>query len=236
MLERLHSDGPVQKVVGGGVVHRAELAVAPTPPSAELRDKAIAPAASVQRTATEPNPLSAPAHAVGRIRDEFDKIAKNESDRKLLDSIIGKLLPGYKALMDKIEAPAKVHEAKQAVVELEALQVKWSGSGDSAEGPRGADVSPSDGADNAIAKFEAALRSIDGLRGKLEEDHAGAHDRLLNIGPAASGPGSVARSLGDSGETPRSTVAARDLIMANARAVGVAHGRVSPDMARLVLS
>lgn len=225
MLERLHSDSVVQKVTLGGVVNRAELAVAPTPQSAELRDKAVAPVVQAQRSATEPNPLSAPAHAVGRIRDEFDKIAQVESDRKMLDAIIGKLLPGYKALMDKIDAPATVRDAEHAVVQLEALKSKLSGSSAAAEAPQGADVTVSESGDATLAKIEGALRTVDDLRAKLADDHAGAHERLMNLGASAAQSGGVTKS----------TAAARELIMTNVRAVGAAHARLSPDMARLVL-
>lgn len=225
MFERLNSDGVVQRLTIVGGANRADLAVSPPPASAELRDKAVAPVASTQRSATEPNPLSAPAQAVVQIRDEFDKIAKVESDRKRLDAILGKLLPGYKAFLDKIESPSSFRAAEDAMAELETLQAKLSGATPPAEGPQGLGRSPSNGREAVIAKIETAFGSVRDMKGKLDDIHAGAHEALLNLGASSAG----------TGEITKSTQVARDLIMANARAVGVAHGRLSSDMAKLVL-
>jgi len=231
MLQTLSSDGFVRKIAGGGGANRGELAIAPAAAS-ELRDSVIAPIPVIQKVPVRPNPFAFPAQALGRIRDEFDKIAMAESDRKKLDEILGKLLPGYKALLDRIESPGAVSEAEKAVEEFRALRAKLSRSS-LAQDP---DPSSGGNADSAMARIEDALRNIDALRGRLVEEHADAHDRLLAIAAPSGKPPADASKAGENGDVTRSTAAARDLVLANLRKLGAAHGLVSPAMARLVLS
>jgi hypothetical protein len=231
MLQALSSDGVVRKAATGGAVNRVELSLAPAAPT-ELRGRAVAPILVIQRDPARPSPLAIPAQAMGRIKNEFDKIAMAESDRKALDEILGKLLPGYKALLDRIESPGAVSEAEKAVEAFRALRAKLSGSS-SAQDP---DPSSGGNADSAMARIEDALRNIDALRGRLVEEHADAHDRLLAIAAPSGKPPADASKAGENGDVTRSTAAARDLVLANLRKLGAAHGLVSPAMARLVLS
>ena len=240
MLERFQPEGVAPKLTSVGPTGRVDNA---NTQSQELRDPVLAPVAGAQRTVTELHPLGAPAQVMGQIRNEFDVIARSESDRKALDAIIGKLLPGYKALMDNIEAPALLQEAEKAVEELGTLRSKLSSQNaapsSSSDGPdEGAspDAAPSAGAQNKVlVKIEAALRAVDDLQGKLSNESAGAHQRLLNIGASIGGLNMARMRVGDDIASAKSASAACDLIMTNVRSVVVAHGRLSPDMAKLVL-
>lgn len=230
MLERFQLEGVAPKVTKGGPASR-DLASLSASQQAEARDRATTASVGVQRSPPQVNPLSAPARAIGRIRDEFDVIARSESNRKALDAILGKLLPGYKALIDNIEAPALVHDAEKAAVELSVLRSHLQSSSVDA----GATASSPGEHDKVLEKIEAALRAVDDLRGKLSDDSAGAHQRLLNIGASVGGLNMARMRVGDDAASVRSAADACDLIMTNVRSVVVAHGRLSPDMAKLVL-
>ena len=236
MLERLQSEGVAPKVIKSGQASRVDLASLSASQQTDARDQVITPVVGAQRPLPELNPLSTPARAIGRIRDEFDVIARSDSNRKALDAILGKLLPGYKALMDNIEAPALVRDAEKAAVELSALRSDLQSSGDDAsQASQDVAASPSGQHDKVLAKIEAALRAVDDLRGKLSDDSAGAHQRLLNIGASIGGLNIARMRVGDDAASARSAADACDLIMTNVRSVVVAHGRLSPDMAKLVL-
>lgn len=230
MLERFQLEGVAPKVTKGGPASR-DLASLSASQQAEARDRATTASVGVQRSPPQVNPLSAPARAISRIRDEFDVIARSESNRKALDAILGKLLPGYKALIDNIEAPALVHDAEKAAVELSVLRSELQSSSVDA----GATASSPGEHDKVLEKIEAALRAVDDLRGKLSDDSAGAHQRLLNIGASVGGLNMARMRVGDDAASVRSAADACDLIMTNVRSVVVAHGRLSPDMAKLVL-
>lgn len=234
MLQTLSSDGVVRKIAVGGAVNRVELSLAPVT-AAELRERAVAPIMVIQKDPVRPNPLAVPAQALGRIRDEFDKIAVAESDRKKLDEIIGKLLPGYKALLDRIEEPGAVSDAEKAVEAFRTLRAKLSGASSPTIGLQNSGSSPGAGPAGTVSLIEDALRSMDEVKGILAAEQAGAHDRLLDIVAPAGHSSSGAGKAADNGDITRSTAAARELVMANLRMLGAAHGRLSPAMARLVL-
>ena len=235
MLQTLSTDGVIRKIAVGGAVSRVEVSSAPAA-SVELRDRAVAPIVVIQKAPARPNPLAVPAQILGRIRDEFDKIAMAESDRKKLDEILGKLLPGYKALLDRIDAPGAVSEAEKAVEEFRALHAKLSSSSSSMNLKQGSGASSGENSDGALSRIEGALRAMDQLSIILAQEHAVAHERLLDIvTPSGNAPSGGAKPA-ENGDMTRSAAAARDLVLANLRALESAHGLVSPAMARLVLS
>jgi len=236
MLERFQSEGVAPKVTKGGPASRVDIASLSASLHSQARDRSITPVVGAQRSLAEVNPLSAPARAIGRIRDEFDVIARSESNRKALDAILGKLLPGYKALIDNIEAPALVQDAEKAAVALSALRSDLQSSGgDASQEPSEPAASSPGEYDKVLEKIEAALRAVGDLRGKLSDDSAGAHQRLLNICASVGGLNMARMRVGDNAASAKSAAHACDLIMTNVRSVVVAHGRLSPDMAKLVL-
>jgi len=234
MLQTLSSDGVVRKIAIGGAANRAEISLALS--GASDTGRASSPVPVLQKDPVRPNPLSVPAQALGRIRSEFDKIAMAESDRKKLDEILGKLLPGYKALLDRIEAPGAISEAEKAMEAFRALHAKLSSSSSVTNLQQDPGSSPAENSTGALSRIEDALRAIDQLSGRLADEHAGAHDRLLDIVAPSGNPPSGSANAAENGDVTRSTAAARDGVMANLRTLGAAHGLVSPAMARLALS
>ena len=235
MLQTLSSNGVVRKIAVGGGANRVGLSIAPAA-APELRDRAVAPIPLIQNGPVRPNPFAVPAQALSRIRNEFDKIAMAESDRKKLDEILGKLLPGYKALLDRIESPGAVSEAEKAVEEFRALRAKLSSSSSLADLQPGPDSLSAEHSGGALSRIEDVLNAMDQLSKILADAHAGAHDRLLDIVAPSGNPPSGAAKAPENGDPTRSTAAARELVLGNLRALGAAHGLVSPAMARLVLS
>lgn len=235
MLQALSSDRVVRKIASGGAVNRGEFSAA-SPAVQEVGDRAISPVPVLEKAPAGPNRLAVPAQALARIRNEFDKIAMAESDRKKLDEILGKLLPGYKALLDRIEAPWAVSEAQKAVEDFRVLRAKLSSSSLLPDLQQTVWSSLGGNSGDALSRIEEAMRAMDELIGILAQEHAGAHNRLLDIVSPPSNSSSGAAKASENGDVTRSTAAARDFVVANLRALGAAHGLVSPAMARMILS
>ena len=124
MLERIQSDASLPKSTAANPANRAELVVAPTPHSTELREKAVAPAGNSQRSSTEVDLLYASARAIQQTREGFREIHRSEQDLQELEKLYEKMLPGYKALKERSEAPALVHAAVVAAGEVEAFEAR----------------------------------------------------------------------------------------------------------------
>ena len=234
MLQTLSSDRVVLKIAVGGAVNRVER----SPSSAtgvELNDRAVTPVMVLQKDPVKHDLLAVPAQALARIRDEFDKIAMAEDDRRKLDEIIGKLLPGYRALMERYESPAAIKDAENAVAEFQVLRDRLLGSSSTVVSQQASGSPAPAVATGTLAQIEDAFRGMGELSGALATARAGAHERLLDIAVPAENASAAGASVAGNDDMTRSVVAARDLVMANLRALGAAHGRVSPGMARLVL-
>jgi len=236
MLERFPSEGIAPKLTSIGPATRVDQAYMTDLGLSDTHDGASAPLAGAPRPPADPHPLSVPAQAMGKIRDEFEVIARSEQSRKTLDMILAKIRPGYKALMDNIEAPAQVRDAENALVDLAGLQSQFSSSSHDPGAAPYPDAASSSG-DKAgfIEKIEAALRVLEDLRGKLSDDSAGAHQRLLNIGALVNGPKMGGMRVGDDFAPGQSASDACELIVTHVRSVIVAHARLSPHMAKLIL-
>ena len=237
MLERIQSDATLPKATTTSPANRAELAIAPTPPSTELREKAVAPIGNIQRSSAEADLLNASARAIQQTRDGFREIHRTEMDLQELEKLYEKILPGYKALKEKSEAPALVHAAMTAAAEVDAFEARASGS-KKAQGAPAPVVEPqtSTERERTLARIEAAMLKVDALRSKLTDSRASAHDRLLNINASMSGLNMARMQVSDDKIMTSLASSACETIMMNVRSVVVAHGNVSPDLVRLILN
>jgi len=90
--------------------------------------------------------------------------------------------------------------------------------------------------ERTIDKIANALRKVGVLRNKLSDSSQSAHERLLNINSSLSGL-NIARSQVDENqfsiENASSTV---DSVMLNLRSLVLAHGKISSDVVRIVMS
>ena len=237
MLERIQSDLTLPKTTAVNPANRAELAIAPAPPSAELREKAIAPIGNSHRTTAEVDTLNASVRAIQQTRDGFREIHRTEQDLQELERLYEKILPGYKALKDRSEAPALVHAALVAAGEVEAFEAR------AANVRKGKDTALSNTAgstsaemERTLARIEAAMMKVDALRSKLTDGRVAEHNRVLNINASMSGLNMARMQVSDDKVMTTLASSACDAIMMNVRSVVVAHGNVSPDLVRLILN
>ncbi len=237
MLERIQSDATLPKAAAPNPANRAELVIAPAPPSTELREKAVAPVGNIQRSPAEVDLFNASARAIQQTRDGFREIHRIEMDLQELEKLYEKILPGYKALKEKIEAPALVHAAMTAAAGVDAFQARASGASKAQGAPAAvAEPQTSTERERTLARIEAAMMKVGALRSKLTDSRAGAHDRLLNINASMSGLNMARMQVSDDKVMTSLASSACETIMMNVRSVVVAHGNVSPDLVRLILN
>jgi len=74
------------------------------------------------------------------------------------------------------------------------------------------------------------------LRDRLAATRFSAHERLLNINASVSGLNMARMQVSDDKIMMSLASSACESIMMNVRSVVVAHGNVSPDLVRLILS
>jgi len=240
MFERIQNDGVGPKTATVGAQARADLAVAPSPASSELRDKAVAPTTNGQKSSTEQDTTDQATHLLGQMRNEVDTISAADQNRQKLDELYSKLFKAYDAAKQGPLSHEMKTEIDRTLDELEKNDaIHLLGQSD---GPADlADVSAADLAlrqqrERTIDKIANALRKVGVLRNKLSDSSQSAHDRLLNINSSLAGL-NMARSRVDENqfsiENASSTV---DSVMLNLRSLVLAHGKISSDVVRIVMS
>jgi hypothetical protein len=240
MFERIQNDGVGPKTATVGAQARADLAVSPAPASSELREKAVAPAANGQKPSAEQDTTDQAVHLLGQVRHEVDAISAADQSTKKLYELYSKLFKAYDAAKQGPLSAEMKTEIDRTLDELDKHDaVHLLGQGD---GP--VDVSEESAADLAlrqqrertIDKIANALRKVGVLRNKLSDSSQSAHERLLNINSSLSGL-NIARSQVDENqfsiENASSTV---DSVMLNLRSLVLAHGKISSDVVRIVMS
>lgn len=239
MLERIQTDSGVPRV-SSSATPRAELAVSPAPASSETRDKAVAPAAPTHRLVTDEEVLHSTTYLLGQVRSEFASIEAADEAEKQLDELYAKLFSGYQAMVQGEVSSDQMEQTKQAADAVDVMAARMLGeraAADKLAGGRGADDMLQEQArDRTVARIEMALRRVGQLRDKLTTTRADSHARLLNINTSVSGL-NMALSQADNGNFGvYSASSTYDAVMMNLRSAVVAHGNVSPDIVRLILS
>jgi hypothetical protein len=240
MFERIQNDGVGPKTATVGAQARADLAVSPAPASSELREKAVAPVIQGQKSSTEQDATDHAMHLLGQVRNEVDTISAADQNRQKLDELYSKLFKAYDAAKQGPLSPAMKTEIDRTLDEVEKNQAVHL-LGQSDEPVDIADESAADLAlrqqrERTIDKIANALRKVGVLRNKLSDSSQSAHDRLLNINSSLAGL-NMARSQVDENqfsiENASSTV---DSVMLNLRSLVLAHGKISSDVVRIVMS
>jgi len=239
MLERIQTDTGVPKV-STSATPRAELTVSPAPASSETRDKAVAPAAPTHRSTTDEEVLHSTTHLIGQVRSEFASIEAADEAAKQLDELYAKLFSGYQAMVKGDATPEQTETAVKAADTVDAMAARMLG--DRAVSEKAAAEDDAGEAfqqqvrDRTIARIEMALRRVGQLRDKLSTSRADSHSRLLNINSSVSSL-NMALTQADSGNFGvYSASSTYDSVMQNLRSAVVAHGNVTPDIVRLILS
>ena len=240
MFVRIQNDGLAPKQAKASATARADLALAPAPASSELREKAVAPTNEGQKSTSEYGQQEQTIHLLGHMRNEMDTIASADQDSKKLDEIYAKLFKSYETAKKGPISGELRSEIDRTLDELE----KASKPEQFGEGAVAADVVDESAAEQAmrqqrehtIEKITVALRKVGVLRNKLSETSETAHERLLNINTSVAGL-NMARGQVDENEfsiaSASSTV---DSVMMNLRSIVLAHGKISSDAVRLVMS
>ena len=239
MLERIQTDVSVPKVQSSAAP-RAELAVNPAPVSTEARDKAVAPVIGSHRTVTEEDVLQRATHLVGHVRAEFSSIEAADEAEKQLDDLYSKLFAGYQAATKGDVQSQDIENASKAANDVDAVFARIYGRANENQQPEPGDsveeISIQDARDRTISRIETALRRVGQLRDKLGQTRSEAHSRLLNINSSVNGL-NMARSQAENGDFGVYVASSSyDAVMLNLRSAVVAHGNVSPEIVRLILS
>ena len=238
MLERIQSDATLPRTATASTTaNRADLVVSPAPVTADLREKAVAPVGHAQRSSTEADVVNTSLRAINQVRAGLHEIHRTEADLAELEKLYEKLLPGYKALQDKIDAPVAIHQAVQAADDVSAFEAKSVAvaTGHGAQAPVD-ELQSATYRESALAKIEAALLKVGTLRNKLSEVRTSSHEALLNINASVSGLNMARMQVSDDKVMASLASSACEAIMTNVRSVVVAHGNVSPDLVRLILN
>jgi hypothetical protein len=154
-----------------------------------------------------------------------------------LDRLYERLLPGYKALKDKMESPVAIRAAAQAAEEVDVFFRRKAASEVALKTAAPVvEIQANSERERTLARIEAALMKVNVLRNKLALDHNSAHEDLLNINASVSGLNMARMQLSDDKVMESVASSACEAIMTNVRSVVVAHGNVSPDLVRLILN
>ncbi|MBS7805564.1 hypothetical protein KIH24_13405 [Rhizobiales bacterium TNE-4] len=239
MADRIQLEGHTNRLAASPV--RSDLAVKAPPPSSELPSVAVAGVSTSQQSSTETH-YGSDVHAkLGLVWNNLERIHKNDQRQKELDAIRSRLL-GYQKDPSKAVADQGDLEAELKVVS--GLAQDGIGTGDNPPQVIGQEKETANAAervskadqDRVLARIEQALKNVGKLRSALTSDTSTAYDRLVNLNSSVSDL-NLARSRVDGAEFGlRSASDTVDAVMLHMRAAVVAHGKMSPELVRLVLS
>jgi flagellin-like hook-associated protein FlgL len=244
MADRVQLEGTASRLVASPV--RSEFAVKAPPPSAELPELAVAGVSASYQASTEVQ-HGPDTHAIlGLVWNNLEKIQRNDQRQKELDLIFSRLL-GNRAIETQkpnfgskaeIEADIKVISALAQDKlgpekgSAEALPV----IGQEKEATNAAERVDAADKDRVLARIEQALKNVGKLRSALASETETAYDRLVNLNSSVNDLNLARSRVDDAGFGLRSASDAVDAVMLHMRAALVAHGKMSPELVRLVLS
>jgi len=239
MFNRPVTEGSAPGAAGSGPA-RADLAPSAPSASVELPAKAVAETGAAHDIQEDHHRLMHNAGVFGRVRASVDDVFLARKQSAELEELRVKLVfNGKRAADDRNwseDVEAQAREALELMASLEGSVVRQSVK-DQTRAPSQADfVANSRGRHEVLGKIEAALARIGALREKLTNDETHAFESLLGLNVSLSTL-NTARTLVQ--ETPFSQSAAStavDSALVNVRATMAAHGKISPDLVRLVIN
>lgn len=239
MVDRIQLEGISNRLAPSPV--RSDLAVKAPPPSSELPEMAVTGVSTTQQSSTDGRKSLDVHSTLSFVWSNLDRIHKNDQRQKELDAIRSRLL-GHK------EDPSVSDAAKGDLeADLEVVSGLAQGGigidenpvlviGQVKEAANAAERVSKTDQDRVLARIEQALKNVGKLRSALTSDTSTAYDRLINLNSSVSDL-NLARSRVDDAEFGlRSASDTVDAVMLHMRAAVVAHGKMSPELARLVLS
>ena len=240
MFERIQNEGMTPKTTTASTTTRADLVVAPAPASSELREKAVEPTSNGNKSTTDNGPLDQTVHLLGQMRNEMDSVAATDQDRKKLDEIYAKLFKSYEAAKKGPVSSEMKSEIDRTIEELEkTFKPDLLGQ---AEAPvdvadeTTAELAMRQQRERTIDKITVALRKVGVLRNKMADANQASHERLLNINSSLTGLNMARAQIDENAFSIESASSTVDSVMLNLRSIVLAHGKISSDVVRLVMS
>ena len=240
MFERIQNDGVTPKMTTASGSPRAELVISPAPASSELREKAVAPTGDSQRTTSE-NALMHPLmQVIGQVSEEMDAVAQSDAQSKRLEKIFSKLFKAYGEASRGVIPEGMDSDVDKILKDIEETFVSHSDSeGPSVVVPVEENVAAQatrQQREKTLEKISVAMRKVGVLRDKLGGANERSHDRLVNINSSIADLNIVRAQLDGSSFSISSASSAVDSVMSNLRSAVFAHGKISADVVRLVMS
>jgi hypothetical protein len=240
MFNRPVSDASSAPGLVGASPARAELAVTTPSGSVELPAQAVAETGAAHGIQEDHHRLMHDAGNIGRVRATVDDVFLARKQRAELEELRAKLVfNGKRAADDRSwseEVEAQSRQVLELIASLESAVARQSVK-DQMRAPSQSDnVFKLHGRLEVLGKIEAALAKVGTLREKLTKNEAHAFESLLGLNLSLSSL-NTARSLVQ--ETPFSQSAAAtavDNVLVNVRATIAAHGKISPDLVRLIIN
>lgn len=241
MVDRIQLEGNFSRSAPSPM--RTDFAVKAPPAYSELPEVAITGVSSAYQSATE-NHQGDDLHAkLGLAWSSLERIHKNEQRQKELDAIRSRLL-GHQDKKTPHEGVSGTEEIEADIEAVSALAQGGIGKseaqpliiGQKKEASNAAERVSKTDQDRVMARIEQALKNVGKLRSALESDTSTAYDRLVNLNSSISDL-NLARSRVDDAEFGlRSASDTVDSVMLHMRAAVAAHGKMSPELVRLVMS
>ena len=248
MSDRLHNElGNIKSMQGGTMHARPHLAVGPVSEAVENAAQAVAPAGSIHKISADnlPEDEKMLLEIIGYVRKDEAILVRNAEHRKAVDEILSRLFQTREKVLRPSEQADGVNTSFDAIEhDLVTLEEKFPGIKQS-QGLSG----PTDQLRNAaervavndrarvISKIESALKRVEKLRSEITISDDSAYTRLLNMGSAVSGLNVARNRISETGASLSSAANTADNVMVNLRAVVLAtHGKISPEIVRLVLT
>jgi hypothetical protein len=241
MVDRIPFEGHALRLASMPV--RSDLAVKAPPSSAELPSMAVSGVSESQNTSTEEHADPDSHAAIGQIWRDMDKIKRNEQRQKELDQIRLRLAGNRDAIKNDstfgaerdleadLEAISSLAQDSQVISETPVLII-----GQREETSNAAErVSQAD-RKRVLARIEQALKNVGKLRSALASDNETAYDRLVNLNSSVNDLNLARTRVNDASFGLRSASDTVDAVMLHMRAAVVAHGKMSPELIRLVLN
>lgn len=220
---------------------RAALAVHPNEPASAIEPLAVTPVGASHKTSTEENFLHTPSHGLSQIKHEGTVLRENEERRKQIDAILARLNQ-RKAELDKngdVAAIGTQVDSDFAQLHLigESLSAPTDAAADTTKAPAAGTGQGAAAIERAMiaTKIDTALKRVGTLKSALSSADDRAYARLLNINASAASLAAARVQMGASSFGMVSASSTVDTLMSSLRAAVIAaHGRMTPELMRLV--
>jgi hypothetical protein len=255
MVGRIQYDGTFATVnPATGTTSRADLTVSTAPVGSEMPERAITGATKDQHVPPE---MQGHVAVLGGIRRAMDGLHRSEIDDRRLAELAAKLVLGGERLKAKGDVdPAMLKEIEETLSAVEDFGRQRAETADDRAKPPpllGAEpaedpieparkkAEPRNVPDVTASKAQVlrrihdALNRIGTLRTKVQGDREGQYEQLLTLNSSISGLNFARTRLADTDFSIATAAETVDHILVGIKTAVVAHGRVSPDLVRLVL-